>query len=477
MIPPKHSVLLMGLGLVLISFLATGADAAKAKSGKKVKCVDCVGRNCLGQSCEGDYCLLAHYAPRWGSVEWGEPRVVKGCVTGKMVRNDVRDHCETADIDGEEVFTCFCRNKDYCNHDNAVRRLEVQPVPLLTCVCNGDHCKSPTCQGELCSYVINHKSGKREQGCVNASVPLVERRSQGACMMPPITGAMHHSVAKTAKELLFTESCVCGTDFCNQEKPKPKVKENMKCRAFVQVEAMGTNMASKNTTCEGEYCFKVEILSEIGHMSSYKTMGCASYMPTAPLAEEMNPTGCATFDSENVKVSACLLTDDKAAIGRARANQEVTEPVRKPQKGRPSRMELTYDDEEEQPEEEEEEESGIIRRKPAKARKPAKEPEAEPEAAEEEPEDDAEKEKEEEGDDKPESDTESDKEDDINLEATTPHYIFERPTMAAIPDESNVAMISVFLLLIVLIALSGIVYKLELHKKLFRSSYDTVAGG
>jgi hypothetical protein len=50
--------------------------------------------------------------------------------------------------------------------------------------------------------------------------------------------------------------------------------------------------------------------------------------------------------------------------------------------------------------------------------------------------------------------------------------------MAPIPDEdSNVTLISVFLLIIVGIILSGVVYKLELHKKLFRSSYDTVAGG
>lgn len=64
----------------------------------------------------------------------------------------------------------------------------MQPVPLLTCVCEGSHCKSSTCLGELCSYVKNHKTKQTEQGCVNASVPLVERRSAGACMIPPITG-------------------------------------------------------------------------------------------------------------------------------------------------------------------------------------------------------------------------------------------------------------------------------------------------
>jgi hypothetical protein len=80
------------------------------------------------------------------------------------------------------------------------------------------------------------------KGCVNASVPLVERRSAGACMIPPITGAMHHTVAKNAEDLLVTESCVCGTDYCNMEKPVITVPEKMKCQAFVRAEVMGTKV-------------------------------------------------------------------------------------------------------------------------------------------------------------------------------------------------------------------------------------------
>jgi hypothetical protein len=34
-------------------------------------------------------------------------------------------------------------------------------------------------------------------------------------MLQPITGAMHHTVAKTAEDLLHTESCVCEGDYCN----------------------------------------------------------------------------------------------------------------------------------------------------------------------------------------------------------------------------------------------------------------------
>lgn len=158
----------------------------------------------------------------------------------------------------------------------------------------------------MCSYVVNHKTKEFEQGCVNASVPLVERRSAGACMVPPITGAMHHTVAKSAEDLLVTESCVCGSDYCNAEKPQITVKETMQCTAFAKFEAIGSKAASRNVTCNGEYCFKAQIKSEIGHMKSYSTMGCASFTDDAELAEELNPTGCAKFESEKVTVEACF---------------------------------------------------------------------------------------------------------------------------------------------------------------------------
>jgi hypothetical protein len=414
----------------------------------------------MGAFCEGDYCVLSHYAPRWGQVQWGQPHVVKGCMSGSMLRKDVRSHCETVDEEGNEVFTCFCNNKDYCNGDKAVDRLEVEPVKLVTCACQGPHCQGPTCLGELCSYVVNHKTKQREQGCVNASVPLIERRSAGACMMPPATGAMHHSVGKTAKDLLTTESCICGTDYCNLEKPEIKVPEKMKCQAFVKAEVMGTMTESKNLSCTGEFCFKVRIASKIGHMSQSSTMGCASFIDEAELAEELKPTGCARFTSENVNVEACIQTSDKNAIGRAQASQQIVEPRRqKPSKNKASRpskqkpkMEVSFENEDAD-EETEQNDS----------------PFEETNEPEEETATNAEERKEEE---------ESEAEKNEELAPTTEqHYIFERPTLPPEPDDSNTALISVFLLLIMLIILTGVVYKLELHKRLFRSSYDTVAGG
>ncbi|VDM84472.1 unnamed protein product, partial [Strongylus vulgaris] len=190
-----------------------------------------------------------------------------------------------------------------------------------------------------------------DDGCVNASVPLVERRSMGSCMIPPITGAMHHTVAKDASDLLKTESCVCGTDYCNAEKPeitvperqkcqtfvntkvmgtqdasdllktescvcgtdycnaeKPEitVPERQKCQTFVNTKVMGTQMSSKNVTCTGEFCFKARIKSKLGHMTEYNTIGCASFTGDDPLAEELKPTGCAKFSSEQLEVTACF---------------------------------------------------------------------------------------------------------------------------------------------------------------------------
>ncbi|CAJ0596310.1 unnamed protein product [Cylicocyclus nassatus] len=450
-----------------------------------VKCLDCVGKDCMGSFCEGDYCILSQYAPRWGTIEWGKPEVVKGCMTGSLLRDDVRDHCETADPEGKEIFTCFCNGRDNCNGGRALQRLEVEQVELLTCACSGAHCKADTCIGEMCSYVINHRTKEVEKGCVNASVPLVERRSMGSCMIPPITGAMHHTVAKDASDLLKTESCVCGTDYCNAEKPEITVPEKQKCQAFVNTKVMGTQMSSKNVTCTGEFCFKARIKSKLGHMTEYNTIGCASFTGDDSLAEELKPTGCAKFSSEQLEVTACFETKDRAAIGRARANQEVREPKRKPKgKGKPRKpppkMEIEYEEEEEENDEnmedeakeEEEETKQQMEKEETKEKEKGKEEEAKEKMAEKE------KEKEEKAKEEDEEEEEDSEKDESGSEATTvKSFIFERPTQPPIPDDSNTTMIAVFILIMLCIVVSGAVWKFELHKKLFRSSYDTVAGG
>uniref|UniRef100_A0A0K0D323 SCP domain-containing protein n=1 Tax=Angiostrongylus cantonensis TaxID=6313 RepID=A0A0K0D323_ANGCA len=163
----------------------------------------------------------------------------------------------------------------------------------------------------LCSYVVNHRTKEVEKGCVNASVPLVERRSMGACMIPPITGAMHHTVAKDASDLLKTESCICGQDYCNSEKPEITVPERQKCQAFVNAKVMGTQAeyVAKYKFNDAEIFAKLltaRIQSKLGHMSEYSTIGCASFTGDDALAEELNPTGCAKFSNEQLEVSACF---------------------------------------------------------------------------------------------------------------------------------------------------------------------------
>ncbi|CAI4230147.1 unnamed protein product [Auanema sp. JU1783] len=419
-------------------------------SSESVKCMDCVGIDCMGSFCYGEYCVISNYAPRWGTVEWGHPEVVKGCMNGTLLRSDIRDHCEVADID-DDPFTCFC-NGHLCNGKNT-RKLEKEVVELVTCRCSGSHCRGKsTCSGEMCSYVINHRTKEIEQGCVNATVPLVERRSLGACMIPPITGAMHHTVAKDAESLLSTESCVCGTDFCNAEKPKPKVPERQKCQAFVRASVMGNAMASRNTTCRGEFCFKASIKSKLGTMTEYHTIGCASFTGDDELPEELNPTGCAQFNNDDLSVSACFKTDDQGAINRVRAQQRVPEPRQRKGKSRPKPketvMEVEYGDDDDNAEEvvDEDDDMDEPTQKPRKQQKE----EAKEERVKEEP--------------KPET-------------TTAQSFIFQNPTQAPIPDDSNTTMVTVFILIMLCIVVSGAVWKLELHKKLFRANYDSVAGG
>uniref|UniRef100_A0A915I4N8 Uncharacterized protein n=1 Tax=Romanomermis culicivorax TaxID=13658 RepID=A0A915I4N8_ROMCU len=62
---------------------------------RAVKCVDCEGIDCFGPECEGDYCMVAVYSPKIGAkIKLGEQNIVKGCVTGNLLKESLNDECE-----------------------------------------------------------------------------------------------------------------------------------------------------------------------------------------------------------------------------------------------------------------------------------------------------------------------------------------------------------------------------------------------
>lgn len=215
-------------------------------------------------------------------------------------------------------------------------------------------------------------------------------------------------------------------------------------------------MSSRTINCTGEYCFKVNITSELGYMRNFRTIGCVSFVEDAELAEELNPTGCAKFQSEKVTVESCFMTDDEEAKARAKANMQrkpklITAPpethkhtTEKPYEFEPAAP-IKVDDEEEgtekEKEEEEEEEEEREGKKPHHPRHQEK----------------------------------SEKEEERKKPVET--YIFQGPTEAPIPEDSNTTLVAVFVVIMIIIVIAGVIWKFELHKKVFRASYDTVAGG
>lgn len=323
---------------------------AQISISEAVECFDCVGRDCMNGSCMGDYCLVSKFAPSWGgSALFGEPEVVKGCGSGSMLKSGVKSHCEYAES-SDNPFKCICNGEDYCNSGKSLQNIEREDVELIQCVCNGAHCMNEkTCVGELCTYVKHHKTNQVAQGCINSSLPLIEKRTIGSCMAPPITGSMHHYLAKDPQNLLFVESCICGTDYCNKEKPTISVSENEKCRASVEVTTMGATVTSKNGSCMGEYCFKATIKSKLGMMSSYETYGCASFTGEHPLREERNSTGCATFTSESVETETCFKKNYDVAIEGSHETKDTlwNKTVKKFSSNPKRRVEVEHDDKEE----------------------------------------------------------------------------------------------------------------------------------
>lgn len=386
---------------------------------------------------------------------------------GDMLAAKVSSKCET--IDGDKEF-CICDN-DECTSSR--KKLKEEKGEKVTCKCTAGTkgCMKGKCEGDLCFWNINHRNKAITKGCLYVSVPLLERRAIDSCMLPPMSGSMHSLSLKDEtfnKDLLKTESCVCSTDNCNSDRPfevEGKLSntiDSQSCDYKVIVESDGkTYSTEKGKKCKGEFCYKMKLTSEeeIGKLESYTAEGCATFDPNRETMDEEFTKGiCGNFTGNGLWVQTCYKTEDESAKRRL---EKVVERTRE-------------GGEEEDNEEEEEEEIDITIKEKEVKNKGRSNGKKEDEKEEEESET-AEEKKEEEKEEKKEEEKEKEKSNGETV--TTKKFVFLAPTEAPTPDESNATMITVFVLIILCICVAGITWKFQLHRKLMRANYDTVAGG
>ncbi|KFD70121.1 hypothetical protein M514_02279, partial [Trichuris suis] len=456
---------------------------------RTVKCFTCEGLHCVGEICEGRYCLVSSYASVWGQTHFGQATHVKGCINGSLLRRSVRSHCEVySDGDSsEDIKMCIC-NADYCNANIGDKVRE--QVEFVTCRCEGSHCGSDKeCVGEYCSYVYDSAKKKVHRGCVNRSVPLIERKGEGACMRPPITGATVHSGA--LHQSTNVETCLCSEDYCNERKPKTlrSRKQQRQCRTKARLSWNDFPMETKPGHCYGDHCFKVEMTARQSG-THYHAEGCISFINEKTTAEELSEKGCVEFQSPSLSVKTCF--DSQQEEHKTRKEEIVQEEEEEEEEG------------EEEEEEKEEEEKGKKQTKQTQKTRTPKvvhevTTEAVPTEPEEEEEYEDEEEEEEEEEAKEEHTSETPLKEAIHKQKAYPSST-EHPSTGALkaheeakehkeaeslkheeeeePEHvnDNTTLVVAFVVIMVIIAVAGLVWKCELHKKIFHSRYQTVAG-
>uniref|UniRef100_A0A5S6QDZ8 Activin types I and II receptor domain-containing protein n=1 Tax=Trichuris muris TaxID=70415 RepID=A0A5S6QDZ8_TRIMR len=469
-----------------------------------VKCFTCEGLHCVGEICEGRYCLVSSYASVWGQTHFGQATHVKGCINGSLLRRSVKSHCEVySEGDAaEDIKMCIC-NADYCNANIGDKVRE--HVEFVTCQCVGPHCgKNSECVGEYCSYVYDSARKEVHRGCVNRSVPLIERKGQGACMRPPITGATVHSGA--LHQSTNVETCLCSENYCNERKPKTlrSRKQQRRCRTKARLSWNDFPMETSPGHCYGDHCFKVEMTARQSN-TRYQAEGCISFISEKTIVEELSEKGCVEFQSPSLSVKTCFDSQEEV-----------------PKRRKEEAEEAEGEEEEEEEEEEKEEDKEVTKgwkkesKQPQKPRPQNIVQETSTESVTGKPEDEGgeeeEDEEEEEGEDEEE---EEEEEEDTKKQTgeTPPHEGKEEvhkqmaPTAHpsnAVPraqeeaktekehneaedlkDEAeekrehvndNTTLVVAFVVIMVIIAVAGLVWKCELHKKIFHSRYQTVAG-
>uniref|UniRef100_A0A8R1U5J1 Activin types I and II receptor domain-containing protein n=1 Tax=Pristionchus pacificus TaxID=54126 RepID=A0A8R1U5J1_PRIPA len=431
------------LSLLLLIFLLPSSHA--------VECDSCEGKECTKSGCSGDYCISSYSTPRFGS-EVDDRILVKGCLSGEMLTRNIKSQCYENE-DNEEV--CIC-NKNKCT-TTGKKKLKRETIEKVTCACTGgtkNGCnKQGKCKGDLCYWTEQIDLEKVTKGCMDVTVPFLERRSIDSCMLPPMSGSMHAlPLNKNTfdKEVLNTESCICSTNNCNKERPftipstKLKKMDSQKCNSTVRAKINGKEYATKQTFCEGEFCYRMKV--NVNPSEYYHSEGCATFNPKRKMDPEFGTGECATFKGKSLNVLSCYKTTDEEAMKRLEASIQNEE------------------DEESDEEETEGEDEQIIDDEPQKG-KDERTNGKKNEKKEEEEEEKIEKEEEEEEKKKEGNPT------------PTKHFVWMEPTEAPTPDESNATMITVFVLIILCICVAGITWKFQLHRKLMRANYDTVAGG
>ncbi|GMT00784.1 hypothetical protein PENTCL1PPCAC_22958, partial [Pristionchus entomophagus] len=298
-------------------------------------CHSCEGVNCKEGECQGDYCVSSYYNPKWGGQSLLSKRtLVKGCFNGTMLANNINSHC-IFNTDTQSNEMCICNSEMCTSKKQKMGKVEREKV---TCKCSKEAkgCDKGKCTGDLCTWTksINGKS-KPIMGCMDYSLPVLERRAIDSCMLPPMVGSMHfHSVQGTDPNLLLsTESCICSTPMCNTFKPfklsekEEKATDTQQCVAYVKGVVKGKEYKTKTNKCYGEFCYQMKVRAqELGQISSYNATGCITFNPKS----EMDPlfgTGgkvgeedCADFTGQNLKLRSCYKTNDEEGMKRLEAS-------------------------------------------------------------------------------------------------------------------------------------------------------------
>lgn len=165
---------------------------SKISLSHSIECFDCADKqDCTGDVCVGDYCMIAVYSPKLGKhANLGQAKVVKGCVSGNLLKKELSDQCERFDELNTDVQMCMCDDRNFCNVDVQKADMPMQTTKLVQCMCS-DCGSSKTCVGEYCT-IMTEANGNIIQSCSNRSLPLIERKGEGACMTPPISPNFVH---------------------------------------------------------------------------------------------------------------------------------------------------------------------------------------------------------------------------------------------------------------------------------------------